>query len=406
MGKKRVFRFAGTDELVGVSDADEVIEHLPAVFPYWPIQELEDTGSATVLDIAREKGKYRFSVFGQNIGKAQRDALNAACILVAELAWARLRHEPDLLCFHGAAVEIGDGLVLFPNRRRAGKSTLTACLARRGAHVFTDDYLPRTLGEDGRFYGIANGVAPRLRLPIPEGFSAELASWIENNPGPLNKQYKYLSLGADDLARHGARLPVTSVVLLDRQDDPVQPGLTDVGSATVLRRLIVQNFSRSMNPARILALVGRLVDTSNCLSLTYSSADEAADHLLGNARHFKKRPLAEGDTLALPPEKYDFFQDSGVFVAGQRYIRNPETHEQLREGGAFVASPNGPGLHFLEGVALGIWNLYREPVLIGEVVDILAGAFPDQDRDQIAIEAELAVRFLAEQGLIVPQEEA
>ena len=58
----------------------------------------------------------------------------------AALYWY-LAENPELLCMHGAAVKIGNALVCFPARFRAGKSTLMACLAARGHQVFADDVL-------------------------------------------------------------------------------------------------------------------------------------------------------------------------------------------------------------------------------------------------------------------------
>ncbi len=47
-----------------------------------------------------------------------------------------------LLVFHGSAVEVGGEALVFAGERGAGKSTIAAALARRGARVLCDDLVP------------------------------------------------------------------------------------------------------------------------------------------------------------------------------------------------------------------------------------------------------------------------
>ena len=171
-------RFLGTDGPVVFRDASQVTELLPELFSKWQYEPEGQTNDAPCLDLSFTEGKFHISSQMLDAPKSISDPLNAGCTLIAELAWARVRHEADLLCFHGAAIEFDGSLVLFPNKRRAGKSTLTACLAAEGHRVFTDDYLPLRSGEGGWMSGIANGAAPRLRLPIPDEFSPELKHWL------------------------------------------------------------------------------------------------------------------------------------------------------------------------------------------------------------------------------------
>lgn len=88
---------------------------------------------------------------------------SAACSLVGDLISQRLAGEPELLGLHCGSVEVNGRLVLFPESSKAGKSTLTVAFAAAGYRIFGDDVLGLTAHGEG----VAMGVAPRLRLPLP-----------------------------------------------------------------------------------------------------------------------------------------------------------------------------------------------------------------------------------------------
>ncbi|HLQ18422.1 MAG TPA: hypothetical protein VK146_05530, partial [Tabrizicola sp.] len=64
------------------------------------------------------------------------DPVNAICDAVSVLALALPAERADLICLHAAAVAMAGRLVVFPNIRRAGKSTLSAALSQAGFRVF------------------------------------------------------------------------------------------------------------------------------------------------------------------------------------------------------------------------------------------------------------------------------
>ena len=61
---------------------------------------------------------------------------------------------------------IAGRLVVFPNVRRAGKSTLSAAPARAGHRVFSDDVVPFSVPAAAPARGLAMEIAPRLLLPM------------------------------------------------------------------------------------------------------------------------------------------------------------------------------------------------------------------------------------------------
>lgn len=399
MTETQSIRFLGTDGPVLFEDAGQVVSLLPEIFCNWTFEHLAPLPSEACLRMSFNGGKFHFASDIYGATKTASDPLNAACTLVAELAWARIRHEPGLLCFHGAAIEFDGTLVLFPNKRRAGKSTLTACLAAQGSRVFTDDYLPLRLEQDGRMSGVANGAAPRLRVPLPDDFSKDLQDWVALHEGPKNRQYLYLTLDDGQLAAHGETLPVSSIILLDRMDEPTPPRLEPVDSPEILRRLIYQNFSRSMNPARVLAMICNLTDMSNCLRLTYSNAEEAAFFLQSSAFDPTKQTGAQPS--AVPEDSPAVLTTDNGRLQSCAYVRNPAVYERRYGGEVFAASADGPGLHHFDGVTTGIWNLLSEPITREEISDTLAAAFPGEPKEELTQAVNKIMQTMLKHRLIV-----
>ena len=395
--------FRGTDGPVSLHGVNEVQPFLPDVFCNWPFEVLETEEAQPCLTLSSKGGKFEFSSDVYELSKSVSDPLNAACTLLAELAWARIRYETSLLCFHGAAVEVDGALVLFPNKRRAGKSTLTACLAAQGFRVFTDDYLPLRLKNDGQLLGLANGAAPRLRLPLPQEFSPELIDWIDRHAGPKNRQYLYLTLEKGQLASHGEALPISKIIILERSDDAVL-SLSPIGAPEVLRRLIFQNFSRSMNPARVLAMISGLVETSECLQLNYHSGEEAAAFLKEWFADNGARTTASADMQTMPEDKPAILSTNSAVLEPSTYVRNSSSFEVRYDDEVFVASADGPGLHHFEGVTTGIWNMLSEPSTQAEISEVLCAAFPDEPADRVSQGVTEIMQAMLKQRLIEPTE--
>ena len=403
MSAKKSLRFSGTDGPVLFDDVDDVIDFLPDIFCNWPFEEVEPPDNSFCLTLSRQAGKFQFSSDIYDLSKSVSDPLNAACTLLAELAWARIRKDESLLCFHGAAVEVDGSLVLFPNKRRAGKSTLTACLAAQGFRVFTDDYLPLLLSESGALLGLANGAAPRLRLPLPEEFSPDILDWIDRHAGPSNRQYLYLHLTEGQLADHGEALPISRIILLERSDD-AGLSLSPVGAAEVLRRLIFQNFSRSMNPARVLAMINAMVETSECLQLDYSSGEEAAAFLKEWFTGNRAQTTATANIRTMPEEKLAVLTTSDAVLTASPYRRNSSNFDVRYGDEVFAACSDGPGLHHFEGVTTGIWNMLSDPSTQAEITEALCAAFPDEPADRVSQGVTEIMQAMLKHRLIEPTE--
>ncbi|MCP5088272.1 MAG: PqqD family peptide modification chaperone [Rhodobacteraceae bacterium] len=403
--EKLLVAFVGTDGPVDLTGCPQVYELLPELFKNWPFERVKvgNNPNNPVLKIQKSDNRYHLSSPLNDKSQSLKDPLNTACSLVAELAWARLRKQPDLLCFHGAAVEFGDQLVLFPNRRRAGKSTLTACLAARGHRVFTDDYLPLALDRQSGLDGIANGAAPRLRLPVPDEFSPSLKTFLKEHAGPANAQYLYLNLVGNLLAQHGERRPVSTIILLDRVDN-AKPSLNDETELNILKRLIKQNFSRSMNPARILELLGCLTANSRLKTLRYSNAEEAAEILDQNFQVLSSPhtvgPIALPKSSRLKDIQADLHPTPEQFCADGRYRQADCVAEIAFQQESILASTRGARIHHVNATAKAIWSMLETPATTADLVRLFRDAFPDEPAAKLTKDLEQSIAEFARQGLL------
>ena len=203
-----LWQFLGLDQPVDVTEPEAVLPLMQPIFTSWPHEPVAEGGPPFAqIGPSGDGRKWRLKAPRADKRDGLYDPVNAICDLICEMSWERLRSRPDLLCLHAAAVVFGDRLVMFPNQRRAGKSLLTATLARHGHAVFTDDFVPLAVDPETRVIsGVANGIAPRLRLPLPDTLTAEHADWINAHITTRNKQYGYLS--EIDLPQSGTEMPV------------------------------------------------------------------------------------------------------------------------------------------------------------------------------------------------------
>jgi hypothetical protein len=182
-----------------------------------------------------------------------------------------LDDHPDLLCLHAAAVEMSEGLVVFPSIGKSGKSTLTIALAARGHRFFCDDVLPV---DPVSLEGQGLGIAPLLRKPIPD--TANVAAFVADRAGPGNENWTYVRLRPDEMAPFGERKPIASLVLLERQERAAS-SFTPLGKSEMLKEAILQNFGARGAPAMVLDSLTRLIEAKACYRLVYSDAAQAAD---------------------------------------------------------------------------------------------------------------------------------
>lgn len=370
-----------------------------SVFRFWPWWSMpEDAAADPLIRIIPEGDAFWLDAPWLDERLHYSNAVNLACGLAVHVNHAMLMDRPDLICLHGAGIEIGGRLVVFPNAYRAGKSLLTACLAAAGARIFSDDILP--IDRDSR-QGVALGVSPRLRLPLPETVGQRSRRFIEARSGAKNAQYLYVELDERRQAPFGEQSPFAGFVLLERRDG--SPAVLEpVSDGETLKQLVLRNFARQIPAADSLDFLHGLVSSAACYKLTYSVGDEAADVLM--SRFTDRAALvrdveakAATDMLARP-------QDVKPVGGGDHIRRSPGIGERLVGDGLFLTDETGESVYHLNLVGAGVWRLLDGDCSPAEAKSLLHQAFPDIATSQIDHDTDRLVQDLMDQGLLIQPE--
>ena len=383
---------------VEIARDDRLLACLERILPGWHFLENENAGPASTKLHGR---KYGYHLTSPRLEKSKRyqHEVDAVCALIVELVWGYLEEHPELLCLHGAAAEFSGRLVVFPSRYRAGKSLLSAALAARGVRLFADDVLPVLRPAPGQAVnGIAPGIQPRLRLPLPDNLDRLTRDFVTRRPGPESKRYRYLALTAEELAAAGESAPIGAFVLLERDDD-ASLDLSPLAADEVLRHVIWQNFARDRGAARILDELHGAVVAGQHYRLRYSSTDAAAALLLQRFMAWEISGITEEAPRASPPASDP--SPGADPLPPSSYLRRPEVVEKTVGDEQFLAELDGTRIYHLNPTAAAVWRLLAEPRTEAEIVEIVQAAFPEVDRRRIQAEIGALIESLRAKGLLV-----
>ena len=394
---KNLVSFTETDGCIRFETAD-LADQFKSIAHKWPSVS-GSTEQTLFAELSQKDAKTCLKVFEPTPSENTFDLVNSLCQLVVELNWSRLRHRPDLICLHAAGVVVKGQLILILGGRRAGKSTLTAELSRLGHAVFSDDILAVEVDALGGLNGLAAGIAPRLRLPLPPEANTEFGDWVEKDPGLSNKQYKYLfSAGISDF---GTALPIAAVFSLDRQDTDVETEILPQDIGEVLPLLIHQNFGRFSHSGRTLASLAALAKDVPCRVLRYRKFADAAKMLerwvAEHGAQFRAARIAR-DFESLP----EFSGAEGPLILDGRYIQTDGAHLIETSSGLMIADSFGLGIFHMNGGMVPIWQLLQEPITCAEIAEVLAEVFPDQSQGKLEIDVKTALGQLYDARLIKP----
>ncbi len=384
--------FDAMSQPVRLHDCGDLIDRLGLLFPGWPIARDRPVTARPVLHVTRDGDVYRFDGDWLREPLTRRDPAGAASALVAEVVRAWARDGDRWLCLHGAAANFGDELVVFPSQYRAGKSLLAAALAAAGVSLYADDVLPIRI-DDGR--AMAPGLAPRLRLPLPESLDALTRGYIERHRAFASERYLYLDLAGHELAARGELAPVGGFVLLERETGAA-PALAPVPAAAVLKQVVWQNFSRQAEAPRILEVLGRLVAQSRRYRLRYDRADEAVA-LLRDEFGGGSQPSPVARSAAPPPRRLG--GEAAPLRHGQFRQRAGIEMRRLDDE-CFLADREGAAIHHLNPVGAAVWTLLARPIGVAEMAGVLATAFPEIGRDRIERDLAELLAILRRKGLV------
>jgi len=359
-------------ELIGCAS---LLEHFPSIFPGWIIEQVEAVNQSPVLSVTRDKDIFTMEASWLEKPIRRKDKVNAICALVAELIRAYVNDHGDLLCLHGAAAEFCGRLVVFPSLYRAGKSVLSTCLASSGIPLFCDDVIPMSLSERR---GIAPGLAPRLRLPLPENLTPETRNFIDAHSGLRGKHYLYLDIDGAGLVARGQQLPIGAFVLLKREAG-TEARFENVSEAEVLHQVVWQNFSREVDAPRILEVLSQLVADAKLYRLCYDRAEDAAELL---CREFDSWPTQQ-QKKGSKSKSGNQLKELNAHLRPGYYLRNPDICILQVDNQSFLADREGARIHQLNSIGTAVWSLLAEPVTRIQMVDLLCSAYPEPGRSQI-----------------------
>ena len=362
---------------VAVDGAPEVIDVLGAITSGWTIRPVPAATEAAI-SIRRHRGRYGISAARRVGERRQRTAVSAACSLVVDLIEATADARPDMLCLHAGAVRIGrqqadSGLIVFSSRRRAGKSTLIARLASRGAEVFADDVLP-LVTRDGGIVARAFGVASRLRLPLPTTLPADFHRWSADHAGPADAWYRYIAPAPGGLAPLGTEAPLEAFVFLDRGPDDTPPSLHRAPKGAALEALLLQNFGIAASASEILDRLAQLTTTAGSYVLRYGALEPAADLLLESFA--ANASPAAGPEVALPLPPLDPRRPTDGPALDGLFRRAPGLAVRHIHDRPFIGDDANGAVFALDGIGGAIWALLEEPISAAEITAVLADAFP------------------------------
>ena len=200
-----------------------------------------------------------------------RTAFEICIDLHVHLSGWHLRDAPSICLLHCAAVRMGGGLVVFPSTFKAGKSILAMQLASAGYMVFGDDLL--MLAPDNRT-GIALGMLPRLRLPLPDSLDGPARAFIASRRGYEDHARLYVELEPSELADFGVTAPVSGFVLLDRQAGG-EAELSPVSQGEMMKFAIGRNFADGLTQIEIFDRFEAITRDRPRLRLRYARCEDA-----------------------------------------------------------------------------------------------------------------------------------
>lgn len=379
-------KFKDLNALVHLHGCSSLVTLIRDVLPGWEFEVCTTFADHDICArITPSSGhKYLVETFDDTAKPTEWNALNAVCELIGQLAWEQLRSMPHRLCLHAAAVQIGDRLIIIPNSRRAGKSTLCAHLAHKGLTIFSDDFVRLHVDSNGTLCGWGNGVLPRVRLPLPETTSEDVKAWQAENDGPANSQYQYLNI--ENLAPRHVAKPVGAIVVLDRDENNVQPELFPIAPSEAMDHLLYQNFARSVHSGVTLTALKELIDAVPVLKFSYAEAASGADFLIEELSKMALPVATLSDASAERAQEASFDKSAEpieVFETTLAYGHSKGVVRITSENEDYLSDADGLAVHRLNAGSAAIWQFLSIPATFDEVVEGLSAAFPDVDPKQI-----------------------
>lgn len=391
--------FAGVADPVVIRGAPDLVAALGRVLKGWPCRVTDaasrQAGPGVLASVAASRKGLTATSRYTDAPLPGLSLASAACAVVADLSQGYIDSQPQLRALHCGAVEVNGRLVVLTGAHRAGKSTLIARLtAEPDMRVFCDDVLP--VLPDGQ--GLALGIAPRLRLPLPAAASPAFRAHVAQWAGVQDARYAYLSTPMQ--AAHGAQAPLSAIVVLDRRaDGPAR--LHAMATDVALRNVLARNMAGAATAEAAFAQMHALVKDLHCLRLVYSDLEEAVTLLrsaFGGPSSLNPEVPVGADQTDPPAPPADLRPAD----PHQVWRQNPQVARRQVAESQFLWLPDDPTLWHLNPLAGAIWTLLEIPGSATDLAEALAEVFPAQPKGGILSDTALLLAQLAAQEMILP----
>jgi hypothetical protein len=390
-----LMRFDAVPQEVVLSRAEAVAGALAEVMPGWGTRQVPGAPSETgpVTRVTQEEpGRYAYQSWWSTAPLTDLGLAGATCGVVADLVQSYCDARPEVIGLHCGAVEVGGHLLAFTGPFRAGKTTLVTRLAAEpGVRLFCDDVLP--VLPDGQ--GVALGIQPRLRLPLPEGVGAAFRAYVAAHLTVQDRRYGYVR--ADGQAGLGTRAPLAGLIVLRREaSGPAR--LHRMRVADAVAHMIRQNIA---DPGETEAHYDRLSELGArlfCATLVYSDLEEAVRLVsdLCAAPTLPGRRVQIGPVL--PPEPVE--AEAMPVDLAQVFCRAAEVSAREIGQDVFLWQMAGRNFFRLNPVAGAVWALLQEPCRGHEIADVLAEVFLGTPQETIADDLSDLLGQMCARGLV------
>jgi hypothetical protein len=286
--KLKISRYRILGQPVDFHGCEEICDGFRSILRGWEIPRIRRDPDITAhVRFEKRYGRYRWNApwvpRARCAGRrGTRHANDAVCDFHYEFIDWCVMAMPESFYIHMAAARIGGNAVLFPALHKAGKSTLSLHLAKRGHRLIGDDVVAI---DANTLETVALGILPRVRLPLPVNRGdPDYAAFVTERPGIEGEGWRYVGLDGDEIAPFGERTRAGAVVLLERTSEGAAT-LEPATKGEALRALIDRNFAIADRPGHVFDRLHELTLGTQSLRLKYSCPGEAADLL---RRHFGK----------------------------------------------------------------------------------------------------------------------
>lgn len=372
-----VMTAAGVADPFILPDEPAFVEALTGCIKGWPITlrrfDPSRPSEERPVTVIEPRGAGVFRAHSRYLEEAvdELSLASAVCAVLADLSQAQSDspggHVFGLHC--GGVLFRGRGVIL-AGAARAGKSTLVARLsAEADVAILADDVLPVAAG--GEIIGL--GLAPRLRLPLPEAASERFRRHVVACLGAADDHYGYLQ--SESLLPHGARAGAEVLVLLDRREGAAA-ALHHLPEDRVLRAIVERSIAGPEGSESVFAAARELAARLVGVRLVYSDLEEVVALLLAAF-------AGDGRGVGVPvlPEIADAAAGAASVATVEpraRFRRAQGTATRHLAGAAFLWQPAGNMLWHLNPVACMVWDMLVRPVSAEIIARELRRVFPDQ----------------------------